>query len=392
MTSSMEAILSALPNIRDAARSMQDIVLANLVAIGEVPAPYQHEENRVRMMLERFSECGLQSCSTDATGNGLAILPGTEGTDNILLFSNVDTLADEHAEPSLAFRKDEIVGPFIGDNSMALAAMASLPILLERLQIRLKANIVVMGAVRMLGHGNLEGLSGFLNNSGMPIRYGLSLEGVQLGRLNYACLGQLLCDITVRLPEDYNWVKYGATGTIILMNDIISRINKIPLPRRPLTTIVFGMIRGGVSYRNIARETVLSFEVRSESADLLNQVAQQIEDITEDVAANSGVTVKFDIFARRAPGGLDIAHPFVKQTRAIHTALELQSQLYATTFALTSLIEKKIPALVLGLTTGTRRDDLPEMEEAVAIDPMWTGLAQLVGVLLAMDGGYCDVV
>ena len=390
MTSSMEAILNLLPRIRDEARGMQDIVLANLVAIGEVPAPYQHEESRVGMMLERFNECGLQNCSTDATGNGLAILQGTEGKSNVFLFSNVDTLADEHAVPSLAFRKDEIVGPFIGDNSMALAAMASLPILLERLQIRLKANIIFMGAVRMLGHGNLEGLSGFLNNSGMPIRHGISLESVQLGRLNYACLGQLLCKIVVRLPENYNWVKFGTTGAIISMNDIISRINKIPLPRRPLTTIVFGMIRGGVSYRNIARETVLSFEVRSESADLLNQVAQQIKDITEDVAANSGVTVKFDIFARRAPGGLDISHPFVKQTRAIHTALGLQSQLYSTTFALTSLIEKNIPSLVLGLTTGTRRDDLPEMEEVVAIEPMWTGLAQLVGVLLAIDGGFCD--
>ncbi|MCG2659776.1 MAG: peptidase dimerization domain-containing protein [Kiritimatiellae bacterium] len=390
MTLSMEAILNMLPRVRNEARSMQDIVLANLVAIGEVPAPYQHEEGRVRKMLERFSECDLQSCSTDATGNGLAILPGSEGAANILMFSNVDTLADEHAEPSLAFRKDEIVGPFIGDNSMALAAMASLPILLERLQIRLKANIIFMGAVRMLGHGNLDGLSGFLNNSGMPIRYGLSLEGVQLGRLNYACLGQLLCDITVRLSEDYNWVQFGATGAIIPMNDIINRINKIPLPRRPLTTIVFGLIRGGVSYRNIARETVLSFEVRSESADLLNQVAQQIEDITEDVAANSGVTVKFDIFARRAPGGLDISHPLVRQTRAIHTALGISSQMYSTTFALAALVEKKTPSIVLGLTTGTRRDDLPELEEAAAIEPIWTGLAQLVGVLLTIDGGLCD--
>ena len=60
--------------------------------------------------------------------------------------------------------------------------------------------------------------------------------------------------------------------------------------------------------------------------------------------------------------------------------------------SLASLIEKKIPSLVLGLTTGTRRDDLPEMEEVVAIEPMWTGLAQLVGVLLAIDGGFCDVV
>ncbi|MDD5676396.1 MAG: peptidase dimerization domain-containing protein [Kiritimatiellae bacterium] len=392
MAVSIESILQELPRCRDEAQAMQDIVLANLVAIGEVPAPSRNEDRRIRMLLERFNECGLQTCSTDVFGNGMGMLPGTDGKTNILLFSNVDTLADEHFEPSLSFRKDEIIGPFIGDNSLALAAMTSLPILLDRLQIRLKSNLIVMGAVRMLGHGNLEGLNGFLNSSAIPIHYGLSLEGIQLGRLNYACLGQQLCDITVRLPEDYNWVQFGATGAIIPMNDIINRINKIPLPRRPMTTIVFGMIRGGVSYRNIARDAVLSFEVRSESAELLNQIAQQIEDITEDVTASAGVHATFDIFARRAPGGLDISHPFIRQTRAIHTALGMTSQLYPTTFALGALVEKKIPALVLGLTSGTRRGDLPEMEEAAAIEPMWTGLAQLIGVLLAIDGGFCDVV
>ena len=38
MTSSMEAILNMLPCIRNEVRSMQNIVQANLVAIGEVPA------------------------------------------------------------------------------------------------------------------------------------------------------------------------------------------------------------------------------------------------------------------------------------------------------------------------------------------------------------------
>ncbi len=387
----METIVAALPRIREAARGMQEIVLANLVAIGEVAAPRGQEAARVRMFLERGAECGLQSASADGAGNGLALLPGREGRSNILLFSNVDTLAETPAEPSLVFRADEIVGPFLGDNSLALAVMVSLPILLDRLDLRLNANVVVLGAVRMLGRGNLEGLTSFLASDSLPIRYGLSLESVQLGRLNYACLGLLLCELKVRLPDDYNWVQFGATGSIIVMNDVISRINAIPLPRRPLTSIVFGMIRGGVSSRNIARETTLRFEVRSESAELLDKVSGQIEDIAEDVAANSGVDIRFDVFARRAPGGLDIAHPLVRQARRVQAALDIPSQLYPTTFALTSLLERNIPALVLGLTTGKRQGALAEMEEAVALDPLWTGLAQVVGLLLALDGGCCDV-
>jgi hypothetical protein len=30
------------------------------------------------------------------------------------------------------------------------------------------------------------------------------------------------------------------------------------------------------------------------------------------------------------------------------------------------------------------------MRETVQIEPMFTGMAQLVAVLLAMDGGFCD--
>ena len=41
----METIVAALPRIREAARGMQEIVLANLVAIGEVAAPRGHRLN-----------------------------------------------------------------------------------------------------------------------------------------------------------------------------------------------------------------------------------------------------------------------------------------------------------------------------------------------------------
>ena len=67
----------------------------------------------------------------------------------------------------------------------------------------------------------------------------------------------------------------------------------------------------------MARETTLGFEVRSESAEILRQVREQIEDIGEEVAAQSGKKVLLDLYAQRDPGAIDIAHPLVRQARAI---------------------------------------------------------------------------
>ena len=127
MPEPLDAILAQLPRIRAAAQGMQDIVLANLAAIGEVPAPAGREEARAAAVLERFQECGLQNCAADDAGNALGLLPGTDGQTHVLLFSNVDTLLDPHAEPTLSLRPDEIIGPFVGDNALALAVLASLP-------------------------------------------------------------------------------------------------------------------------------------------------------------------------------------------------------------------------------------------------------------------------
>ena len=62
---------------------------------------------------------------------------------------------------------------------------------------------------------------------------------------------------------------------------------------------------------------------------------------------------------------MDIAHPLVRQARRVQAALDIPSQLYPTTFALTSLLERNIPALVLGLTTGKRQGALAEMEDSL---------------------------
>ncbi|MDO9541604.1 MAG: peptidase dimerization domain-containing protein, partial [Kiritimatiellia bacterium] len=353
-----DILRTKIEQYKSAAESLRDMLLADLIHFGEIPAPTFAEEQRIRFLVNRFEEIGLTHISIDALGNGMGIIAGSEGRRNLLVLTNADTLVKDPKDQTIEVRADRLVGPFVGDNSIALAALTTLPLLLERLNLQFKSNIILLATTRSLGRGNLEGVKHFLANSGRSIEAGLCLESVQLGRLNYHCIGLLRGDIHCRLPENYQWAQYGVAGSIIPMSDVVNRISQIALPHRPLTTIIMGMIKGGIAYNNIARETVLSFEARSESSDILNQVKQQITDIITEVGARSGVKITLDVIAQREPGGLDSSHPLVRKATVILTALGLQPMLYSTTSQLSAIQDAKIPGLTVGLTTGERRFEL----------------------------------
>ncbi len=382
-----DTIKQQLDTYRQAAVDMRDILLANAVMIGEIPAPTFYEDQRVRFIEDRFSECGLQNCSTDEVGNGLGILEGTEGQKNILLVAHADTVFNEKVDHTISMVSDRLIGPGVGDNSLGLALLASLPLLLERLNIRLKSNLIFMAAARGLGRGNLEGLRFFLHNHQSPIAQALCVEGVKLGRLSYSSIGMLRAEINVRVPELYDWTRFGASGAVITLNDIINSINRIPLPKRPKTSIVLGSIEGGNSFNNIATHSLLRFEVRSESAEVVHRLLEEIRDRITEVELHSSAEISLDIVARREPGGIDFRHPLVRHARDLLKALHIEPRVAPSTSELAELIRHRIPAVTLGLTTGKKHTQV--MEE-IDIEPIFTGVAQFLGLLMAMDEGCCD--
>jgi hypothetical protein len=382
----MQNSTELLDKYKDVTQKTLDLLLADLVMIGEIPAPTFAEAARAKFIGQRLTEAGLVQCSVDEKDNAFGILPGTQGQGRcILVASNCDTLPIQAKDQVIEMRTDRLIGPFVGDNSIALATLCFLPGLLELLQIRLKSDLILLASSRALGRGNLEGLKHFLSNCPRTIQSGLCLESIQLGRLNYECIGLLQGEIHCRLPDDYKWVQYGATGTIIPMADVINRISAIPLPRRPLTTIIMGSMTAGISYNNIAREAVLRFEVRSESSDILRQLKGQIEDIVVEGGARSGTKFTVDFFAQREPRGLEISHPLVRQARTILSALGIEPMLYSTTSQLVAMHDSGIPGITVGITIGERHNELDEVEESAALALLPTGIAQLVALLTSMD-------
>lgn len=384
---SVEEIIQDLPMIREVCVSLRETLLANLVMIGEIPAPTYHEEARVNFLLQRFSECGLTNTSTDECGNGVGVLPGKNRERNILLLAHADTVFSERRDHTVSVHADHIHGPGIADNSLGLAVLATLPTLLEKLGIELDAGLILMGAARSLGRGDLEGTRFFLENNKIPVSAGICVEGVQLGRLSYTSAGMLRGEISCHVPEEYDWIRRGTTGAILVLNDVINRILGIALPRKPKTSIVLGSIEAGEGFNIIPTEGRLCFEVRSESADIVHRIAGELDDIIEDVISQTGAEVHLDVVARREPAGLTISHPLVKQTREIMSALDLRPHITPSISEVSSLIAHGIPAVTVGITDGER---LHEQRETVQIEPMFTGMTQLVAVLLAMDGGFCD--
>jgi di/tripeptidase len=376
-----------LHRYREEAARQKDLLLGHLLMLGEIPAPTGGEAARIEALLQRWSDSGLDECAADSFGNATALLRGSAGGPPIVLSAHADTFVTDLADQTIEVTKDHIIGPFVGDNSPALAAMSVLPALLERTGLRLRSDLLLLAPVRMLGRGNLEGLRSFLGSYPRTIKAGLCVESVQLGRLNYSCLGVRRGEVVCRLPENYNWSQFVATGAIIPMAEVIARFGQIPLPRQPRTGLVLGSVEGGLSYSNIAREALLKFELRGEDAAVLDKVQKQMQDAALDVASHSGVRFDFDVFVRREPGSLGIDHPLVETGRRILRDLDIEPMLYPTTSALSAFIERRIPAVTIGLTRGERRHTLDEIDELFEIAPLCDGLAQLVALIEAIDAG-----
>ena len=387
MRESTADVLEHLPHYEKRITELTEPIIANLVMISEIPAPTFGEQERMNFMVNRLTEGGLQNCSTDEMGNALGILPGKTGERNIMIVAHLDTLFDESVDHSVSVQPDKIIGPGVGDNGMGLAVIASLPLILEHLGLQLDSNLVLMGSAQSLGKGNIEGLRFFLSNSDIPVHAAICTEGVEIGRLSYASIGMMRCEIDITIPEEYDWTRFGASGALIIMNRVMNKILALPIPKQPQTSILIGAARGGTSFNTIATHAKIQFEIRSESDTMVEELAAKIDNIAEEISAETNAEVKLNILAKRRPGGINFSSPLVEQARKIFKKLHIKHRILPSTSELAAFIDKGIPAVTIGITNGENMD---KMNEAIKIRPIYRGITQLVGLIRALDNGCCD--
>ena len=80
-------------------------------------------------------------------------------------------------------------------------------------------------------------------------------------------------------------------------------------------------------------------------------------------------------------------HPLVKAASEIMKKLELKPISVPTETELSIFLYRKVAAVTIGITQGENY----HLENAsIKIEPMYKGIAQLIGILTAIDRGVCD--
>jgi di/tripeptidase len=118
---------------------------------------------------------------------------------------------------------------------------------------------------------------------------------------------------------------------------------------------------------------------------MVEEVSRKIEDIAAEVSSHTGSEVAFNVYAQRHPGGIAFSHPLADNTRRIMNSLNIKQRITPSTSELSAFIDRGIPALTVGITNG---ENMNMPDETIEINPIFKGLAQLVGIILAIDRGF----
>jgi hypothetical protein len=125
----------------------------------------------------------------------------------------------------------------------------------------------------------------------------------------------------------------------------------------------------------------------SHSDEQIEQIRRQIHEIVSEMSARHALDAKFDVFFTTQAGGIPFAHPLVQSVLQVMEQLGIGPDQGHSPSELSELITRGIPAVTLGITRGGKGRIQPDY---VMIEPILTGVAQLLGVILAVDKGVCD--
>ena len=384
----MNDFIEQLPDLADKIKSLREIIITNIVLIGQTPAPTFKEKKRSKLFMERLAEFQVDEVTTDGYRNPIGIIRGTDASQPpIFVLAHMDTFFETTRQLNYMIKENTITGAGILDNSLGVGVLTSLPAILKELDIRFESDIVLAGTIQSIGKGNLRGVRHLLKTWPTPIRGGICVEGIELGRLNYYSDGMIRGEIECTISEENDRLSEYTPNAIIILNEVINEILKLKISQRPRSRIVIGRINGGANHGRLAPEANLGFEIRSDSYRVVKNLFGEIKDLVEGISHRYEADIHLKTISNLKASRLKHNHPLVKQAAAVLNTLGIKPVTKPTESALSIFLSRKIPAVTLGISFGENR----YMENAtMEIEPMYKGIAQVIGVLKAIDSGVCD--
>jgi len=257
--------------------SDHDRIVREIIALTEIPAPPFKEGPRARVFMRMLRDLGLTNVEIDAEGNVMGIRKGVGSGPLIAIAAHLDTVFPEGTIVTVKKQGSRLMAPGVGDDTRGLAVLLGIIRAMDHAKIQTASDILFVGDVGEEGSGDLRGMK-YLFEKGPykgKIKMFVSLDGAGDGSdIITGALGSKRYRVTYRGPGGHSYGSFGLVNPAYALAYAMERLARIPVPANPRTTFNVGVFGGGTSVNSIPNDAWMDVDLRSESPDLLDKLAE----------------------------------------------------------------------------------------------------------------------
>lgn len=384
------AAAAGAPESRAALAADHDRIVAELIALTEIPAPPFKESVRAAAYAEKFRALGLSDVTIDAEGNVTGRRPGTNPTAPLLaVAAHLDTVFPEGTPIKVRRDGTRLAAPGIGDDTIGLAAVLAWIRALDAGKVVTKRDILFVGNVGEEGPGDLRGVKYLFQKGPYKGRIGdfISFDGAGVRGITNGAVGSRRYRVTFSGPGGHSYGAFGTVNPMVAMADTVTQLYRIVPPTDVKTTYSASVVSGGTSVNSIPNAITIEFDMRSRQqanldaleAQLLGIIAQSVN--TENAARSvkfGSITANPVLIGSRAAGETNASDPLVTTVAAAMKAGGYEATLGASSTDSNVPISMGIPAVTIGTGGSGGRahalDEFVDVERAAFAKGLGTGL------------------
>lgn len=268
-----------------------------------IPAPSNHEEQRVEFCKKWLESCGAQNLYVDDALNLIYPYNCDEKGPVAVFMAHTDTVFPDVKPMGVKEKNGKLFSPGVGDNTANLAVLLMMAKYLAENKPKTTCGILIAANSGEEGLGNLKGSRALMRTYGERAKQVVSFDGYSYEICNRA-VGSARYRLTVRTEGGHSYIDFGKKNAIAYLAQLIQKIYSYELPEDgSKTTYNVGVISGGTSVNTIAQKAEMLFEYRSDKKESMTTTKAFFEKLIADTNAIDGVAVSVEQVGDRPCGG-----------------------------------------------------------------------------------------
>ena len=362
-----------------AVASMQPETIELLKALCAIPAPSHHEEHRAAIIRDWFIQNGMDAVIDDAK-NVLCPIGLDEHEEMVVIMAHTDTVFPDLEPMPMREEGGRLYCPGVGDDTANVAALMMLARYLKAEKPGCGVLFVANSCEE--GLGNLKGCKAIMHAFSGRVKAFISLD-CGLDGVCARAVGSSRYRITASTQGGHSFSDFGRRNAIEVLAKLITELYQQTVPQNGAsrTTFNVGMIEGGTSVNTIAQKAAMLYEYRSDDADCLQVMEQQMRGVLDSVRSDDA-QISVELLGTR-PCARDVDADDQATLEAIaqdalHTYTGSRPGIFSGSTDCNIPLSLGIPSVCFGVYRG---DGEHTREEWIELASMETGMKAVLSML-----------